>query len=53
MRRQRIFHKEFSPSFCSDKNQAILEGVYIPNRPVLKSNAETYVNEFIRAKGNL
>lgn len=53
MRRQRIFHREFAPAFCSDKNQVILDGVYVPNKPILKSNAEMYVNEFIRAKGNL
>lgn len=53
LRRQKIFHMEFSPGLCSTKTQVTLDGVYVPNRPILKSTAAKYVNEFIREKGNL
>ena len=53
MRRQKIFHKEFSPGYNSMKSQVTMDGVYIPNRPITKTNAAKYVNEYIREKGNL
>ena len=37
----------------SMKSQVTMDGVYIPNRPILKVNAAKYVNEYIREKGNL
>ena len=53
MRRQRVFHREFAPAFCSDGNQANLEGVYIPNKQILYENAVQNVHEFTRARGNM
>ena len=53
MRRQNIFHTEFSANFSSEKNQKILEGVYVPNQTINQNSAETNVNEFIRTRGNL